>query len=103
MLERLLSLVDKSLVRRELEADREVRFLLLETIREFAFEQLQARDGLEAIQRCHANYYTELAIMLCPQLISPHSAHVLAQLRVDFPNIRAALQWLLATQAVEDS
>jgi len=99
----LLSLVDKNLARQEIEPDGEARFILLETIREFALEQLAESGELFAVQQRHAHYYNRLAHALCPQLTGSASVRVLAQLRMNFPNLRTALQWLLAQRAVEDS
>lgn len=99
----LLSLVDKNLVRQEIEPDGEARFILLETIREFGLEQLAESGALLAAQQRHASYYNRLAHRLCPQLHGAASVRVLAQLRLNLPNIRTALQWLLAKGVVEDS
>jgi predicted ATPase/class 3 adenylate cyclase len=48
----LQSLIDKSLLRRQ-----EERFWMLETIREFAGEQLEARGELDELRRGHAEYF----------------------------------------------
>jgi len=58
-LDLLSSLVDSSLVRPAGEA--EPRFGMLETIREFAAEQLEAGGGAEETLRRHEAYYLELA------------------------------------------
>jgi predicted ATPase/class 3 adenylate cyclase len=55
-LDTLQSLVEKSLVRRT-----EDRFWMLETIREFAVEQLAASGEVETIQRRHFDHFLELA------------------------------------------
>ena len=54
VLERIASLVDNSLVRWEEGPDGEPRYLLLETVREFAREQLAASDETAATERRHA-------------------------------------------------
>src|SRR5262249_48742057 len=56
-LELLQSLVDKSLVRRWGSG----RFGLLETIREFAVDELERAGAIEEARRRHANYFLELA------------------------------------------
>ena len=58
--ERLQSLLDKSLLRRRAGADGEPRFWMLETIREFGLEQL-ARSGDEgsAMRASHARWFAE--------------------------------------------
>ncbi len=52
----LESLVDKSLLRRHAE-----RFVMLETIREFAAERLRESGQDDGVRLRHAEYYTELA------------------------------------------
>ncbi len=60
MLEGVASLVDQSLLRRE-GADGEPRFWMLETIREFAGEQLDTSGEIETVQRCHTDCFLALA------------------------------------------
>src|SRR5204862_3393056 len=56
----LESLIDKSLVR-QAEIEGEPRFMMLETIREYAREQLQASGDIETRRERYAQYYIELA------------------------------------------
>ena len=60
VLDGLASLVDKSLVRQSDGADGEPRFGLLETIREYALERLEADGELDELRRRHAERYLEL-------------------------------------------
>jgi len=89
----LESLVDKSLVRR-----REERFLMLETIREFAAERLDELGEGDDIGLRHAEYYAELASSfgLSVETILRGSAqrHDLAV--AEAGNLRAALGWATA-------
>jgi non-specific serine/threonine protein kinase len=55
------SLVDKSIVRRSTRADGVTAFSMLESIREYAAEQLAECGELESTQRRHTEYYTRLA------------------------------------------
>ena len=57
----LAALVDKSLLRQDEELDGEPRFVMLETIREYALEQLEASGEAEALRRQHADYFLALA------------------------------------------
>lgn len=59
-LTRLESLVDKNLVKRQ-EADGETRFQMLETIREYALERLDAEHAVEGACQAYADYYLDLA------------------------------------------
>ena len=60
LLDPLSALIEHSLVRRR-EQDGEPRFFLLETIREFAAEQLEASEEADETRRRHAEYYLEFA------------------------------------------
>jgi predicted ATPase/transcriptional regulator with XRE-family HTH domain len=101
VLDGIAALVDKNLLCRTEQPDGDARFVMLETIREFGLAQLQAYDEAVAIQQQHANYYVNLATVLRPQLMGSDSARHLAQMRAEYPNIRAAFQWLLAQRAVD--
>jgi predicted ATPase len=57
VLDGLASLVDKSLLRQDAGRDSELRLVMLETIREYAQEQLGERDEVDALRHLHANYY----------------------------------------------
>ena len=66
ILEILASLVDNSLVVSRVEAASgpggdEPRFMMLETVREYAAERLDSDGGAEEVHRAHAMYYLELA------------------------------------------
>jgi predicted ATPase len=90
-LDTVASLVDKSLVRR----DRE-RFWMLETIREFAAEQLDASPGGEAVREAWASYFLELAERAEPKLWSVEQGRWLELLDAEHANVRAVLVWALA-------
>jgi predicted ATPase len=88
-LDTLESLVDKSLLRIR-ETD---RFWMLETIREYAAEQLRASGEDEELRRLHAEHFLALA-----EEAEPHAREVdadwLDRLDREHDNIRAALDWL---------
>jgi predicted ATPase len=56
-LDGLASLIDKSLLRQSEEGDQQPRFTMLETIREYALEQLEESGELPTVQQHHAIYY----------------------------------------------
>ena len=60
VIERLESLADQSLVR-PLQCEREPRFTLLETVRQFGWEQLVAHEELASVCARHARYFEQLA------------------------------------------
>ena len=61
VLDGLASLVDKSLLKQEEGVGGEPRFVMLETIHEFAREKLQERSEAEDVRRLHAEYFLALA------------------------------------------
>jgi predicted ATPase len=85
----IAALVDKSLLRREGE-----RYLMLETIREYALERLEERDDVEELRGRHADYYLRLARSVEDLIRSPQAAALLDRLERDHDNLQAALSWL---------
>ena len=61
VLESLASLIEKSLVRQVDVAQGEPRVRMLETIREYATEQLDRRPEAAAVRQAHAAYYADIA------------------------------------------
>ena len=61
VLDGLTTLVDKSLVQLQEAADGRVRFVLLETLRDYALEGLEAHAEVAAFRRRHAEYFVTLA------------------------------------------
>jgi predicted ATPase len=90
-LDTLGSLLDKSLIRRRTGRLGEERFWILETIREFAAEQLDASDEADEIRRRHVLQMLEIARSAhLGEDDLPSDIHVgLAEL----DNLRAALDW----------
>jgi predicted ATPase len=88
----LASLVNSSLVLRT-DLGGEVRFRMLETIREYAAEQLTASDEEGVMLRRHAEFFRDLAEEAEPHLTAAGQARWLALLESERANIRAALDW----------
>jgi predicted ATPase/class 3 adenylate cyclase len=93
VLDGLGELVDASLVRRIQLADGTLRFRMLETIREYAADQLATGDEQEreALQRAHSAYFRDLAEEAEPFLTSDHQVTWLATLERELDNLRAVL------------
>jgi non-specific serine/threonine protein kinase len=90
MLERLQVLVDSSLVRPLDAAGDEPRYGMLETIREYALEQLGEAHEEAAARTCHRNWFLAMAEQVAPERLDP--AHV-RWLEREQDNLRAALRW----------
>ena len=95
----LESLVDKSLVRVRPESG---RFWMLETIREFATERLDASEEAAALRDRHADHFRELAERTYPQL-GPDPRAAVRLLEAEHDNLRAALDHLAAIGSGADS
>jgi predicted ATPase/class 3 adenylate cyclase len=95
MLEGMASLVDKSLLRQEEQAEGETRFWMLQTLREFGLEQLARGGELEVTRQAHAEYYLRLAEEAQPALQATGQGRWMARLEQEHENLRAALFWLL--------
>jgi predicted ATPase/class 3 adenylate cyclase len=91
----LQSLLDKSLLRRR-ESDFGPRFWMLETIREYAEEQLEASGEAGVLRRRHAAYFLELAEEAEPELWSIRQRVWFDRLDSEHDNLRAALDATLA-------
>lgn len=95
--ERVVSLVDKSLVRQEPWDQEswagEPRFSLLETIRGFALEQLTTSGSEVAVRDAHAAWCLRLAEEHHLTGYLPASQQALRRLEGEHANLRAALEW----------
>jgi predicted ATPase/class 3 adenylate cyclase len=88
-LETVAALIDKSLLRREGD-----RYYMLETIGEYALEQLEESGELEQVRGRHAEYYLDQARSVERLIRSPQAAGALDELEQDHGNLRVALDWL---------
>jgi non-specific serine/threonine protein kinase len=92
----LAPLVEGSLLREQEEATHgEPRFSMLETIRAYAAEQLEASGEAEDARDRHASFYLELVAQLGVELRKSGHDVALMRLQADENNIRAALEWSL--------
>jgi predicted ATPase/class 3 adenylate cyclase len=89
------SLLDKSLLRQEEGAGGEPRFVMLETIHEFANAKLEGSGEAEAVRRVHAEYFLALAEEAEPMLWGAEDAAWLERLEQEHDNMRAALHWAI--------
>ncbi len=89
------SLLNKSLLRCEDRCDGEARFVMLQTIHEYALEKLDASGELPALRRRHAEYVLSIARERT-EIGSDRERLVewLDRLEPDRTNLRAVLDWL---------
>lgn len=90
----LTSLVRQSLIHRR-DQDDEWRFTLLETVRAFALESLQARGEEAAARDRHAAWFLTLAETSRAALRTPDQATWHHRLDQERDNLRAAFDWLM--------
>ncbi len=94
-LDSIQALVNNSLVRQEVRGNAEPRLHMLETIREYALEQLVARGEEAALRAKHAVYYLTFAEAAHPKLDTSEQEAWLDRLEAEHDNLRAALTWAL--------
>ena len=92
-IERLVSLVEKSLVRQEDGPDGEPRFAMLETVREFGMERLRAHGETAEVQRRHAEHYLAMVESTGALLFATERERL--RMSVEQDNIQTALRWLV--------
>jgi predicted ATPase/class 3 adenylate cyclase len=85
------SLLDKSLLRQEEGPEGEPRFVMLETIHEYAREKLQESGEAEEIGRAHTEYFLALAEEAEPELVGTDQVSWMDVLEAEHDNLRAAL------------
>jgi predicted ATPase/DNA-binding SARP family transcriptional activator len=88
-LDKLQSLIDKSLLRQQ----QEDRFFLLELTREYALEQLNAAIETDQVRRPHADWFLQLAREADGHIRSADQRQWFSRLDADTDNLRAALAW----------
>jgi non-specific serine/threonine protein kinase len=95
ILDGIASLVDKSLLVAQEQSDGETRFRMLEVVREYALEALEAGNRAEAMFRSHAEFFLALGEEAEPHLRGARSAEWLDRLESEDDNLRATLAWSL--------
>ncbi|MFN0027209.1 MAG: ATP-binding protein [Acidimicrobiales bacterium] len=89
VLDPLANLVDQSMVQRVRGSDD--RFRLLETLRQFAVEQLAERGGADQLRDHHADYFARYVADLDRQIFGPGETEAWAAFDADWDNTRVAV------------
>lgn len=98
----IFELVNKNLLLAQERLDGEIRFGMLETIRQFNQNLLEKENLLESLSRLHAEYYTHLAQKTAPRLSAADQVRWLDMLEVEYDNLRAALDWCQSAKGTEE-
>ena len=99
--ELLASLFAKSLVERN-EREGVTRYRLLEMIRQYAAEQLNATGAAEVARDDHARHYLALAVARFGEMSTEADYQALDRLEAETANIAAAARWLLASERIAE-
>jgi predicted ATPase/DNA-binding CsgD family transcriptional regulator len=92
VLDRLLHLVDRSMVQADVSAS-EARYHLLETLRQYALEKLAEDEEIADARQRHAEYFVSRAEHVGPELVGRDQAMWLRRLDPDHENFHVALVW----------
>ena len=99
--EGITSLVDQSLIRRRGDGG-ESRFSMLETIREYGRDRLEADGGLDEIGRRHLGYFRDLAEQAEPHFMGTDQVAWLDRFEREHDNVRVALRRSLDSRDSQD-
>ena len=94
-LESVAMLVDHGLLRRVERPAGESRFGMLETVREFGLERLEASGEADAVRERHAAWCVALAERVEDAFLSAEERTWLDRLEAEHDNLRAALAWAI--------
>lgn len=100
--ELLTLLLDKSLIRRVAKESNEDRYEMLVTIQEYALERLRGSGEETEIRNWHLAYFSALAKQAGRYLQSADQLEWLYRLDAEYDNIRAALNWAQASDAIAE-
>ena len=98
LLDGMASMVDKSLVQQVERVQGESRFVMLETIREYALEKLAASGEESLTKQAHAAYCLVLAEEGATKQSGAEGAAWIERCALEHGNLRAGLEWLIATR-----
>jgi tetratricopeptide (TPR) repeat protein len=95
------ALVEQSLVTAEPQPNGDMRYGMLEPVRQYALERLE--EGTEAgeARSRHAAFFVALAVRAHPELRGPRQVEWLERLEGENDNLRAALGWALSEDEIE--
>lgn len=95
VLEGITSLLNNSLLRQVEAVEGEPRFIMLQTIHQYALEQLIARGEEEVALSCHARYFGSLVQEAGPRLTGPEQGEWFRRLEQEYDNLQGLMEWAL--------
>jgi len=101
VLDLLAALVNKSLVLAETLRSGDARYRLLESVRQYALEQLREADEWTELKDRHLDHFLGQTQRADRELRGGHHQQWLNWLEHEYDNIRAALSWSLSRQHIE--
>jgi predicted ATPase/DNA-binding XRE family transcriptional regulator len=102
-LEHVTALVNWGLLRLEPPGAEQPRVRMLETIREYAWDQLMTQGVQTEVQRAHALAFLTLVEDVEPELLGADQSRQFTMLDAEQDNIRAALSWAIGQAEQDDS
>jgi predicted ATPase/DNA-binding NarL/FixJ family response regulator len=100
ILDEVAALVDASLLVYEIDAAGSPPYRMLETIREFAADQLAASGDEPETRHAHAAFFLNFAEQRAPAPFMPDEGPRIVELAAEYANLHAALEWLAANDDV---
>jgi predicted ATPase len=98
----LEGLAGKSLIRyAQQDANVDLRFQMLQAVREYAFDQLADNTETEQTQRRHANYFLEMVERVEPAIGTPEQLPWMHRIKQERENLQIALHWMLDQEETE--
>ena len=101
VLDGLAALVDNSLLRIEEQPDGEPRFTMLQTIREYALDELATSGEATVVRKRHAEFFLAMALEVESHLSEPSPEAWLDRLEIEQDNFGAALRWFAESRETE--
>lgn len=101
VLDAMTALVDQSLIRRESGEAGEPRFRMLETIREYAHDQLDVYGETNATALRAVQHLLDLAERAHGELAGPRQREWFRRLAEELDNLRSAMDWCLVQTTAE--
>ncbi len=96
------SLIAKSMIKVAFSSDEDPRLYMLETLREFALEQLSETHELENARFLHASYFLELAKAVMKLKFDKESEIFMRKLDLELENLRLALDYFHQSDAMAE-